>query len=181
MKRKRLRNIVYAVPTTDMYKTSAHQLSADEVEQVADFFSKVKEHNLYLKEETNPIEIPKTEIMKIPPGNPNVKSFEGALVLRSCFYNSKSYSLEEKTGIFASQALHFKDKESYETFTEAALKSYGSDVTPPYAIFFGKGNVNAVINMYMPNTEPTKEFYELAEFVKDKGFKILKERGINKK
>jgi len=168
---------VYAVPTIDMFETSAYQLSGGEVEKTIGFFSKLEGCGVFL-EKVNPVEIPGKELRKLPPGNPNAKSFKGGKLLRSCFYNSGDYSLESEMGVFSSQALHFKDKKSYAAFREDALKGFDKSI---YSILWEKGNIHAATSMYLQDADPTKEFWEIVDFTKSKGFKILAEDWINER
>jgi len=170
--KKRLRDIVYAVPTTDLYKTSAQQLSVKEVEEATNFFSKLKGYGVNLKAD-NPIEMPGKKLRKTKPGNPHVKSFKGGKIFRSCFYNSKYHSLEAKIGIFVSQAIHFRSKKDYNSFMRKALKDF--DQRTWYAVILEKGNVHSIMNMYMPYMETSPDFLELIDFARSKGFRKIKE------
>lgn len=162
-------DLKYIVPSTDMYKTTAYQLSSEEVEKAigSGFFSYVEKF-IKIEKRSNPITIDGKEIEKVPPTNPNVQPFKNVTLFRSCFYNSEGHDLSLKTGLFASQALLFSNK----TAADTGEQNLSKDWRKHYKVVLRKGNVVGAINMYTANAKPTKEFWELVNFAKENGFKV---------
>ncbi len=156
----------FSVPSVSMYKTTAHQLSGEEVNKYTGFFSYFERNGVKLKK-MNPIIIFKEKITKVPPTNPNIKSFNKMELFASGFYNSKDHSLEDKTGLFSSQGAIFETKESADAFNG---ELQNSQIFKTYCnVVLQKGKTVTGVVMYN-QTKPTKEFWELVDFVKSNGF-----------
>jgi len=160
----------YAVPSVDMYTTTAIQLSVEEVEKASNvgdcnFFIYVEK---FIKiERSNPITLSGEEIEKVPPTSPNVHSFKGAKLFRSCFYNSQGYILESREGLFVSQGILFGNKKEADLFEKDSLVGFKDH----YAVVLRKGNTVCVVNMWLGNVGPTKELLELVRFAEKHGFR----------
>ncbi len=165
-------DLEYAVPSTDMYQTTAYQLSPEEVEKAtgSGFFSYVEKF-IKIEKRTNPIAIDGKEMEKVPSTNPNIQPLKDVVLFRSCFYNSgtSGHTPESKVGLFVSQAALFRTKEAADSFEKDLLKGFGNH----YTLVIRKENVVGAINMYPGNIGPTKEFRELAKFVTQHGFKVV--------
>ena len=72
----------------------------------------------------------------------------------------------------------FHPSYSYEEFMEGALKGFDRRI---YSILWEKGNIHAATSMYLQDADPTKEFWEIVDFIKSKGFKILAEDWLNER
>lgn len=160
-----------AVPEVSMYKTTAHQLTVEEVEQNNEFFSKVKEFT-GVERRSNPITLTGEEFNRIPKAVLNHPIPENIKFFRSCFYNSPDHSLKSKTGIFVSQAILYGNKADADIGEESMIKKIKSHFKDIYRIICRKGNIVAGVNMFEPNVGPTKELQELVNFLKSNGFSI---------
>lgn len=149
-----------------MFKTTAIQLSAEEVEKASGsgFFSYVEKF-IKIERRTNPITISGKDIEKVPPTNPNVQPLKDVVLFRSCFYNSKDHDLSSRTGLFAAQALLFKNKRAADLLE----KDFSICNRNHYTVVLRKGNIVGAVNMFL-SVKPTKELFELVAFAKKHGF-----------
>ena len=153
----------YAVPTTDMFSTTAYQLTGDEVEKFSGFFSFFETVGIKL-ERKNPVNIP-GDLASKTPGSIGLAGIEE---FRSGVYNSADHSLDAKTGIFFAQAVINNDLKTADRVFQSIKKSPNYE---QYCIAaMQKDKVSGGMNMY--TAKPTKEFWELVQFVKSKGFNV---------
>lgn len=153
-----------------MFKMTAYQLTPEEVEKASGYgFFTYVEKFIKIKKRNNPITLSGEEIEKVPPTNPNIQNFKDAILFRSCFYNSQEYTLESKKGLFVSQGLLFKNRIAADRLEKSSLNGFRNH----YFVVLRKGNTIVVVNMWLDNTEPTKELLALVEFSKAHGFKAV--------
>ncbi len=158
------RTLSFAAPSVGMYKTTAHQLSADEAEEAVRFFTYVEKF-VRIKRRSNPIILSGQDIEKIIPSNLAIRPVKNAKLFRGCFYNSAGYSLASKTGLFAAQAILFNNSEAADALAADLTKVFKDH----YLVLLRKGNIVGAVNMYDCG-QPTKELLELVEFAKQHGF-----------
>ncbi len=163
-KEKEIADLMYTVPSVDMYTTTASQLSIKELEQLNGFFTKIKEFT-GVDRKSNPITLTGEEFNRIPTSQRNVGIPKSVKLFRSGFYNSAGYTLESQSGIFASQAILYGNKAD----ADLAEKNLMKMTRKHYSVVYRKGNVVGSTNMYRPG-EPTKELFELVAFVEKHGF-----------
>ena len=163
---KRKIDLKYAVPSVDMYATTAIQLSVEELEQLNGFFTKIKEFT-GVDRKSNPITLTGEEFNRIPASQRNVEIPKSVKLFRSGFYNSVGHTLKSQSGIFASQAILYGNKDD----ADLAEKNLMEMTRKHYSAVYRKGNIVGATNMYLPG-EPTKEIRELVNFIKKNGFAV---------
>ena len=157
-------DLMYAVPTTDMYPTTANQLTGDELEKFLGFFSFLEANGtkLYRKNPVNllgdVISQTGVNILLL-----DIKEF------RFGMYNSANHSLDAPIGIFYATASIAHDlkiaKEQFQNVKEFMFYEQRCVAT------LQKDVVSSSIAMFR-TAKPTKEFWELVQFVKSKGFNV---------
>jgi len=164
--RMRENDLKNAVPSVDMYETTAHQLSVEELEQLNGFFTKIKEFT-GIDRKSNPVTLTDEEFNRIPVSQLNVEIPKSVKLFRSGFYNSVGYTLKSQSGIFASQAILYGNKAD----ADLAEKNLMKMTRKHYNAVYRKGNVVGSTNMYRPG-ESTKEIRGLVGFLKKNGFTV---------
>lgn len=157
--------IDFAVPKTELYETTANELTVDEADKISGFYTYMGKYISDLPKD-NPITIDGKVIEQIPTTNSNFYNLKGAEYFKSGFYNSRGHDLESMTGIFVSQGASFKNSNDAKFYREALLK----DDSEYCAVLLEKGNTISAVNMYKKGASPTKELWELVDFAKSKGF-----------
>lgn len=158
-------------PFAKEFSSTARDLNWTEVEIVTSFgfYNYMGLHSDTKIPWQNPITIDGKIIEKIPSTNPNIEKFENVDKFRSGFYNANGYpvSLEEKTGVFVSQGLNFKEQKYADKYKELMLK----ESFPYCKVVLEKGKTIAAVNMIKTGVVPPQEFWQLVTYATKNGFK----------
>ncbi|MBU1091393.1 hypothetical protein KKA27_00820 [Patescibacteria group bacterium] len=147
---------------------TAHRLSVKELQSLNEFFTKIEEFT-GVERRNNPLILTGEEFGRIPKTEINLEIPGNVQFFISCFYSSAGHTLKSKTGVFVSQAILYSNKTDADLMEENLMKKERKH----YSVVYRKGNIAGSTNMYHTG-KPTKEFWELVNFIKENGFKITK-------